>query len=427
MGPIDYTSQFTDPVASAMGGFKLARGVREAELQEQAIAEAERMKPILQAQQQEIMRVFANPNSTLADYRRILPYMPKDKMEGFNNVYKNMGEEIQRDRLGFGLKVMSAYENGANEVAEGLIKERVAAMESSGGDPKELAALKQAIGNPRLGRMLIGAETAAMQGYQSAAQGVETFQRVSENAETLPVRMAEKESEIAKRRAETVLNAKKYNLDVAEYERKVLKDAAELSGTREPKLGAEQVKEINKQSREAEAKISYATQAAAVADKLDQLSTPGGIVTKGWNAAMRAAGVDMKDQFVRDEYDRIRSQGIIKRIPPGLGQMSNADREFFEKGFPPASADPAYIARFMRVLSKAVQIDGQMQKASAAWENSFGTLPAEANRDIQIYGVSVPKGANFEDFQKAYINSSMPSAPAAEAPTGGKGYLKYGQ
>lgn len=428
-GPLDYTSQIENPLASAMGGFKLARGQREAELQEQAIAEAERMKPILEAQQREVMNVFANPNATLADYRRILPFVPKDKMEGFNNVYKGMGEEIQRDRLGFGLKVMNAYESGANEVADGLVKERLAGMEAAGqGNTKEAFALKQIVGNPRLGRMLIGPETAAMQGYQSAAQGAETFQRIAENAETLPTRIAEKESEIAKRRADTVLNAKKYNLDVAEYERKVLKDSAELGETRSPKLGAEQVKEINKQSREAEAKISYASQAASVADKLDELGSAGGLVSRGMNAALRAAGVDYKEQFVRDEYDRIRSQGIIKRIPPGLGQMSNADREFFEKGFPPAGANAAYIARFMRVLSKAVQIDGQMQKASAAWENSFGTLPSPANRDIQIYGVAVPAGATYEDFQKAYINSTVPKEQT-EVPreTPGKSYLRYGQ
>jgi len=429
MNPVDYTAQFSDPVQDYVGGFKAARMGREVELQEQAIAEQERMKPILLQRQQRVMDVMANPNATLNDYRSIIPLVDPKQLNAITEVYKSRSDEVQRDRLGFGLKVMNAYEAGADQVANGLIKERLAAMEGSGGDPKEIFALKQTMANPRLGRMLIGGETAAMEHYQSAMQGKQTEQTIRDKELMRPLEIREKEAKIRKTDADIALEAAKYNLGVDEYNLKVAKAESELSGSRLPSLGAKQIETINEQAREAEGKIAYADQAAQLAQKMITLkdSSSGGIGTKGVNAFLRAVGAEGQEQAIRDQYDGLRSRGVIQRIPKGLAPMSNTDLDFIQRGFPPANADPEYIAGFMNAFSKAVKVDGLMQKASAGWENSFGTIPSKANRDIELYGVVVPKGASFDDFQKSYINSSMPTDGAAPAQSSGASYMSWGR
>jgi len=209
-------------------------------------------------------------------------------------------------------------------------------------------------------------------------------------------------------------------LDTAEYERKVLKDQAELEKARLPDLKVEQINKINEEARKANSMLSFSDRANELAGKIKAAdATGGGLATRGFMAAARAVGHNGSEQMIRDQYETLRSEGILQRMPPNLGAMSDADRKFLEAGFPPASADGAYIAGFLQALSKGVKAAGLVKKAESAWENSFSTLPNPANRDVQIYGVSVPKGSTLDDFKAAYVSRMMPEAVKKDKGAGG--------
>lgn len=134
-------------------------------------------------------------------------------------------------------------------------------------------------------------------------------------------------------------------------------------------------------------------------------------------------------QKLRDEYASQRSRIILQRIPPGLGAMSNSDRDFFEKGFPPDSANVDYLAKFMRAQARVLRASEMSNQLEAEWLTENKTS-GPARKEFYVSGYRVMPGVSFRDFladvaKDQKKQSAAPRQQAGSTPaktTGATGY-----
>ena len=188
---------------------------------------------------------------------------------------------------------------------------------------------------------------------------------------------------------------------------------------------------VNTLSQGVVMKNGQSAKALDIAKRMEDLSSQGGLATRGWNATMRAMGIEGDDQAIRQEYSRLRNQNIIATLPTAFhNNFSNTDRQFVEAGIPKEDADPKYIAGFLRATGKLLALEAASDRATAAWVSANQSL-GDARRDIVVDGIQVPKGNSFVDFTKEYVKRADAEFKAAnslkQAQEMGRGYLRYGE
>jgi len=68
---------------------------------------------------------------------------------------------------------------------------------------------------------------------------------------------------------------------------------------------------------------------------------------------------------MRQEYTRLINQAAIKALPPG--PATDKDIQLALSGFPPANADPMFMAQFLRGMAKLQDIDAAVNKSKTDW------------------------------------------------------------
>jgi hypothetical protein len=80
---------------------------------------------------------------------------------------------------------------------------------------------------------------------------------------------------------------------------------------------------------------------------------------------VKFAGNEGDFQLLRQEYDQLRNREVIQSLPKG--PASDKDIAIAQKGWPPATANAAYVAAFMRGMAKMKAIE----QAQAAHQADF--------------------------------------------------------
>ncbi len=123
---------------------------------------------------------------------------------------------------------------------------------------------------------------------------------------------------------------------------------------------------------------------------------------------------------LRSEYSQLVNQQAVKNLPPG--PASDKDIILAKQGFPPASANAAYLESFLRGMAKMQQAVSASSDRKANWISANGSL-APTRRDIDVGGVVVPAGTTFNE----YNGNAVKRGRQGEMPAGLSSVLqKYG-
>lgn len=136
---------------------------------------------------------------------------------------------------------------------------------------------------------------------------------------------------------------------------------------------------------------------------------------------------------MRQEYTRLINQAAIKSLPPG--PATDKDIQMALSGFPPANADPMFMAQFLRGMAKLQDIDAAVNKSKTDWlAQNNGVLGRAKNTFISGDYTAKPgetfdelAGRIAEDMNKRYslatpggrTQANVSSIPGQAGPTTG--------
>ncbi len=174
--PIDYATDVQSPFEAALGGFKLGSDVatiqatqQKRELERKALEKA-------QEKQDELEKLFKDPNATAEDYARVTAFLPKDQAEGVRKSFEMMTGEQQQTRLAQSGQIFSALKAGQPEIAKNLLKDQAVALRNSGreNDAKAAETYLQLIDlNPTGAQTTIGLMMAQLPGGKEYLENVD--------------------------------------------------------------------------------------------------------------------------------------------------------------------------------------------------------------------------------------------------------------
>lgn len=129
--PINYGSFFQgqeSPIDAFEQAFKSATGIRQVVEQREA---AQRQAEAQAAMEQEIASVSNNPNSTLADYARLMTKYP-ERSEALKRSWETLSDGQQKSGLAMLSKATAAFSAGKPEVVVQLLKTESEALRNAG-------------------------------------------------------------------------------------------------------------------------------------------------------------------------------------------------------------------------------------------------------------------------------------------------------
>lgn len=150
------------------------------------------------------------------------------------------------------------------------------------------------------------------------------------------------------------------------------------------------------------AAVGESVSAQALADRMNNLADRlhGTSMSSGWMSAAResfkgAFGSQDPVSGLRSEYNQLVNQQAVKNLPPG--PASDKDILLAKQGFPPPSANAAYLESFLRGMAKMQTAVAASSDRKANWIAANGSL-APTRRDMDVGGVQVPAGTTFNEF-----------------------------
>lgn len=148
--------------------------------------------------------------------------------------------------------------------------------------------------------------------------------------------------------------------------------------------------------------VGNSVAASALADRMNNLADrmKGSGASSGWKAAFyeKAKGAFGEQDVIsglRSEYNQLVNQQAVKNLPPG--PASDKDIALAKQGFPPDTANTAYLESFLRGMAKMQQAVAAAEDRKASWVATNGSL-APARRDMDVGGVQVPAGTTYSEF-----------------------------
>lgn len=439
MGPIDYSAQVQDPFQAVLKGYQSGSGIRDDIQQQQAYQVAQQQALAQRDMQSRVLNsLITNKNATASDYANASLLVPglKDQLK---QSWEMKSSDQQQSQLRDVSQVYAAVSNGRPDLAAQKLNERAAALEAAGGTKQEVQALKaqaEAItAHPEFARATVGMMLASLPGGEkliAGASGLGVEQRAADKA---PAELAKAQAEAVKARGEAGLTTFNASVVGQRFQMEQQKQAAEIENIsstvadRTARLGLDKDKlltdakfkmaEMNRQfgelppdarknlndsSAQAIASEQSASQILSLATRLDAAGGGYGAFGSANEWIKKATGSQDGMTALRQEYTRIRSQGVMKALPPG--PATDRDVALAMEGFPPPNADAKQLASFLRGMAKLQTYDAALNNAKAQW---FGEVQHLGNtkKDIEIEGIKVPAGTDFNAFAKKYLDSSV--------------------
>lgn len=168
--------------------------------------------------------------------------------------------------------------------------------------------------------------------------------------------------------------------DFDTYQRLLQEDpeAAELFGrqsgflSREgEKLSSYAEKRLGAANDEAVQSASASRNYSGLAQEFEQSGASGGAQAQWSERLKQFTGSEDAISRLRQEYRQIRNTEAVKNLPPGVA--SDRDIELALSGFPQDTANPQYIAQFMRGMAKIAQARAKYNEFKAEYISREGT------------------------------------------------------
>jgi hypothetical protein len=137
---------------------------------------------------------------------------------------------------------------------------------------------------------------------------------------------------------------------------------------------------------------SLASQYESLANNIS-VELASGVRARGEEAVRRFFGSEGQVTRLRQEYLRLRNSQVIQNLPPGVA--SDRDIQVALEAFPPETADPDLLVRFLRGTAKLQRYDSALASAKAEWTAQNGSL-GRSRRDLTVMGQAIPAGSNFD-------------------------------
>lgn len=440
MSPINYTALQANPADALMQGVKtgLTFDAITAQAQQQEIALQQQKQAL--AAQQALQDVLANPNATVAQYGAVSAMNPKFR-ESIKDQWDRLDSTKQQSFMGDTTRMFSALQSGRGDIALQLAETQLKAAENAGDQEKakQLRTFRDMIEKaPDVARTMLGSSIAALPGGDKYFSSMKSAGEEGRAVEQSAAELLKKQSDALKssieakyadpkmraeigniistqadRTARLGLDREKFNLDFDTKLNEILQknSAVTLSAGME-KLQAESV-------GNALVSKTASDRAVGLAEALKAASTDVGGKPLRWLAenAKRVTGSEDGYTALRQDYVRIRNQGLLSDLPPG--PASDKDIALMKDGFPNENQSPEYIADWLSSFAKVQKALSQKEEAKAEWISSVGSL-RNTGKDITIGSVTVPAGTSFVEF----IGRTQGSAPK---PKNATGYLNFGR
>lgn len=447
MEPINYNIDVATPFQSVMQGFQGGLGIRTAMQQQQQLA--------LQQQQQlqmqkDLAAVANNPNAGAQDYAGIMVKYPQ-LADHFKKSWDVLSADQQQNKLQHSAQVYSALQSGNPDIAVDLLNKQAEAYKNSGKEQDAQAArhLAQMIQvSPQTAKTTAGLMLSSVMGADKFAQTFGTLgdQNRADQKQPYEVQKLAAEADTAGsnatiKRAEAQTAPEKFLLDNANTRSQINERAGRLQldkdkltsdvqmklyelGQKAGQLDEGAKKIINDSTIASVAADQSANQMNDLATRIEQEAMKSGVTAKGAELYKSLTGNQDAITQLRQEYTRIRSQGVLKNLPPG--PASDKDIQMAQKGFPEDTADPAQMAQFLRGMAKIQQYDAVNKSAQAEWVNAVGHM-GKPKTDIEVEGIKVPAGSTYTDFAQQFFKQKTEQKAAASAVQSvqGRSYMKY--
>lgn len=439
MGPIDYSSQVQNPFQSVLAGYQGGAAIRNDVQQQEQYRAAQQAAMAQRQQQAEVLNsLISNKNATASDYANASLLVPglKDQLKQSWEMKSSDQQQSQLRDVG---QVYAAVSSGRPDLAAQKLTERATALEAAGGSKQEVQALKaqaEAItAHPEFARATVGMMLASLPGGDKLIAGASGLGAEQRAAEKAPADLAKARADAVTAQAGAGIKTFEATVAPAKFQMDQQKQAADIENIsstiseRTARLGLDKDKlftdakfkmaEMNRQfgelppdarknlndsSAQAIASEQSASQILSLATRLDAAGGGYGAFGSANEWIKKATGSQDGMTALRQEYTRIRSQGVMKALPPG--PATDRDVALAMEGFPPPNADAKQLASFLRGMAKLQTYDAALNNAKAQW---FGEVQHLGNtkKDIEIEGIKVPAGTDFNAFAKKYLDSSV--------------------
>jgi hypothetical protein len=395
--PINYGIQAPSAFESLVSGLKLGTSLQEMQAQrEQRALQAQKLQQDMemrQKQQEQLQLLRAKPFNqwTSEDVTSASMFMPKEGLTFLQQQMSSMSADQRRARaLQLG-QLASVTLMGDKERTAAAFDQMIEAETN----PREKAALmaqrQTALSNPEeLAKMYATMLPGLGDEGKEVASNLLKTRQLTPEAKLAAARAQYAdvlaENEIAKAAAEARklgLESDKLVQEVAEAKRKL------ASG---PELESDARKLVNDSVTSSMASRSLASQYESLANNIS-VELASGVRARGEEAVRRFFGSEGQVTRLRQEYLRLRNSQVIQNLPPGVA--SDRDIQVALEAFPPETADPDLLVRFLRGTAKLQRYDSALASAKAEWTAQNGSL-GRSRRDLTVMGQAIPAGSNFD-------------------------------
>lgn len=455
--PISFGQGMASPFASAIQGYQLGMGMRQAE--EKAAFDRQQRELQLQRQQQlnEAFQRIQDPNATGQDFRNAMMLSDKDTANILEKAFQMRSQEQNQAALKKMSPVLFALKVGKTDDAVNLLNQEIEANKNTGNTQVADALGRyvqilqtggkdaaDVVREAWMGEMsfIPGADQViknindVAQAGRAEREGVQTLRQKTAEAE-----IKETESKFAERLQQ--LGLTKLNWEVKDLQSKINERVKRLNVDTQVAQAniAEKMSSINKNLTELPADArklvnEAVTEAATLQQSADrflnlanQLDAAGGgygVFSSAKDMFNRTFGVQNGMSQLRQEYTRLRNSAAIKSLPPG--PATDKDIEMVLRGFPSENADARTISQFLRGMAKLQEIDAGVANAKTDWlANNRGSL-TRANTGFKAGNVNVAPGESFVDVTKRVVDEvskkyeprrAAPAPAATPVPAGG--------
>lgn len=419
MGPIDYSLPgIQQTPTQALGqGYALGQGIRN-DIQQQTA---------LQQQAQQLYSLVTNPNAGANDYAAASVLFPqlKDQLKQSWDMKNTAQQESNLRDMG---QAYSAVVAGRPDLAVQMMQQRADAMEKAGANPRDVQALRtnaQVIQtNPDMGRTTMGMMLANLPGGDKVLTGVTSAgaeARAQENAPAILAknqatagieqtenvnRPAKLQAEIGNTTSQINERAQRLGLDQDKFRSELQFKLAELK-QKAGELPEDVRKDLNTATTDAIASDQSAQKMLGLASDLEKEGGGYGSFSTAGEWLKNKTGNQNEMTRLRSEYSRIVTPAAMTAYKKmASGSTSDKDIETAMVGVPPANADSALMASFLRGAAKLQMYDSALNNAKSEWlaaNKSFAKSPS----DMTIDGVQVPAGTTFKNFTDQYLQKKV--------------------
>lgn len=155
-----------------------------------------------------------------------------------------------------------------------------------------------------------------------------------------------------------------------------------FKGKENVNLSAADNKELIRYQNKAEAAANSAANFESLANRYESADYTQGLFGTAVEKVKEFVGGEDKVSALKNDYNRTFVKSVLDNLPPGTA--SDSDVALAMKGWPGASANPEYMASFLRGVAKVKVAQKEMDDFSASYISNNGTRGLTAARNKYI-------------------------------------------